>query len=115
MFIILLFKKMKKVGQGGGYSPHRPPLVSAPAEGGPLGHPLIRTRNSPDLIRARVNLRPAMLGCVCLNTPLRFFAVSKKTAARSATEFSPTLTPIFLATFLKCLILGHARSGHQVR
>ena len=32
MFIIFLFKKMKKVGQGGGgYSPHRPPpLVSAP-------------------------------------------------------------------------------------
>ena len=25
--------------------------------GGPLGHPLIRTRNSPDLIRARVNKR----------------------------------------------------------
>ena len=52
----------------------------------------------------------------CLNTPpLRFFADSKKTAARSAAGFSPTLSPIFLATFVKVSILGHARSGHQVR
>ena len=50
-----------------------------------------------------------------LNTPLRFFADSKKTAARSAAGFSPTLSPIFLATFVKVSILGHARSGHQVR
>ena len=59
-----------------------------------------------------LNLRPAG---GCLNTPLRFFADSKKTAARSAAGFSPTLSPIFLATFVKVLILGHARSGHQVR
>ena len=64
--------------------------------------------------RRLVNLRPA--GGGCLNTPpLRFFADSKKTAARSAAGFSPTLSPIFLATFVKVSILGHARSGHQVR
>ena len=51
----------------------------------------------------------------CLNTPLRFFADSKKTAARSAAGFSPTLSPSFLATFVKVSILGHARSGHEVR
>ena len=62
--------------------------------------------------RARVNLRPAG---GCLNTPLRFFADSKKTAAHSAAGFSPTLSNIFLATFVKVSILGHARSGHQVR
>ena len=45
------------------------------------------------------------------NPPARFFADSKKTAA----GFSPTLSPIFLATFVKVSILGHARSGHQVR
>ena len=56
----------------------------------------------------------ALLGG-CLNTPLRFFADSKKTAARSAAGFSPSLSPIFLATFVKVSILGHARSGHQVR
>ena len=58
------------------------------------------------------NLRPAG---GCLNTPLRFFADSKKTAARSAAGFSPTLSPIFLSTCVKVSILGHARSGHQVR
>ena len=63
--------------------------------------------------RARVNLRPAGEGC--LNTPLRFFADSKKMAARSAAWFSPTLSHIFLATCVKVSILGHARSGHQVR
>ena len=47
--------------------------------------------------------------------PLRFFVDSKKTAARSAAGFSPTLSPIFLATFVKVSILGHTRSGHQVR
>ena len=46
---------------------------------------------------------------------VRFFANSKKTAARGATGFSPTFSPIFLATFVKVLILGHVRSGHQVR
>ena len=62
---------------------------------------------------ARVNLRPAGGGFE--HPPLRFFADSKKTAARSAAGFSPTLSPIFLATFVKVSILGHARSGHQVR
>ena len=62
------------------------------------------------------NLRPAGGGGGGLNTPpLRFFEDSKKTAARSAAGFSPTLSPIFLATFVKVSILGHARSGHQVR
>ena len=58
-------------------------------------------------------LRPA--GGVFEHPPLRFFADSKKTAARSAAGFSPTLSPIFLPTFVKVSILGHARSGHQVR
>ena len=58
----------------------------------------------------------ALLGEGCLNTPpLRFFADSKKTAALRAAGFSPTLSAIFLATFVKVSILGHARSGHQVR
>ena len=62
------------------------------------------------------NLRPAGGGGVFEHRPpLRFFADSKKTAARSAAGFSPTLSPIFLATFVKVSILGHARSGHQVR
>ena len=54
-------------------------------------------------------------GGVWTPPPLRFFADSKKTAARSAAGFSPTLSPIFLATFVKVSTLGHARSGHQVR
>ena len=58
------------------------------------------------------NLRPAG---GCLNTPLRFFADSKKTAALRAAGLSPTFSLIFLATFVKVSILGHARSGHQVR
>ena len=58
-----------------------------------------------------VNLRPADW----VNTPCGFFVDSKKTAARSTARFSPTLSPIFLATFVKVSILGHARSGHQVR
>ena len=59
------------------------------------------------------NLRPAG---GCFNTPpCGFFADSKKTAARSAAGFSPTLSPIFLATFVKVSILCHARSDHQVR
>ena len=57
----------------------------------------------------------ALLGGVFEHPPLRFFADSKKTAARSAAGFSSTLSPIFLATFVKVSILGHARSGHQVR
>ena len=60
-----------------------------------------------------INLRPA--GGVFEHPPCGFFADSKKTAARSAAGFSPTLSPVFLATFVKVSILGHARSGHQVR
>ena len=60
----------------------------------------------------QLRLTFALLGGGCLNTPppLRFFADSKKTAARSAAGFSPTLSPIFLATFVKVSILGHAVS-----
>ena len=47
--------------------------------------------------------------------PLRFFEDSEKTAARSAAGFSPTLPPIFSATFVKISAQGHVRSGHQVR
>ena len=47
--------------------------------------------------------------------PLRFFEDSKKTAARSAAGFSPTLPPIFSATFVKISTQCHVRSGHQVR
>ena len=59
------------------------------------------------------NPRPA--GGGRLNAPLRFFEDSEKTAARSAAEFSPTLPPIFSATFVKISAQGHVRSGHQVR
>ena len=62
-----------------------------------------------------LNLRPAGGGGGCLNTPCGFSRIARKTAARSAAGFSPTLSPIFLATFVKVSILGHARSGHQVR
>ena len=47
--------------------------------------------------------------------PLRFFEDSEKTAARSAAGFSPTLPPIFSATFVKISTQCHVRSGHQVR
>ena len=50
-----------------------------------------------------------------LNAPLRFFEDSEKTAARSAAGFSPTLPPIFSATFVKISTQCHVRSGHQVR
>ena len=46
--------------------------------------------------------------------PLRFFADNKNGGAQRR-RIPPTLSPIFLATFVKVLILGHARSGHQVR
>ena len=65
---------------------------------------------------SRILLTFALLGGgVFEHPPLRFFADSKKTAARSAAGFSPTLSPIFLATFVEVSILSHARSGHQVR
>ena len=59
-----------------------------------------------------INLRPA--GRVFQHTR-RFFANSKKTTSRSATGFSPTVSPILLSSFVIVSILGHARSGHQVR
>ena len=82
----------------GGVFKHPPPPAGRGKSRGPAGR----------------GLTFALLGG-CLNTPLRFFADSKKTAARSAAGFSPTSSPIFLATFVKVSILGHARSGHQVR
>ena len=72
-------------------------------------------QRSPAKESTAFNLRPAGGGGVFEHPHLRFFADSKKTAARSAAGFSPTLSPIFLATFVKVSILGHARSGHQVR
>ena len=61
-------------------------------------------------------LTRALLGGGRLNAPpLRFFEDSEKTAARSAAGFSPTLPPIFSATFVKISTQCHVRSGHQVR
>ena len=62
----------------------------------------------------RLNPRPAG-GAFERPPPLRFFEDSEKTAARSAAGFSPTLPPIFSATFSKISTQGHVRSGHQVR
>ena len=62
-----------------------------------------------------LNPRPAGGGAFERPPPLRFFDDSKKTAARSAAEFSPTLSPIFYATFVKISTQFHVRSGHQVR
>ena len=63
------------------------------------------------------SLTRALLGGGRLNAPppLRFFEDSEKTAARSAAGFSPTLPPIFSATFVKISAQDHVRSGHQVR
>ena len=61
------------------------------------------------------NPRPAGGGGAFERPPLRFFEDSEKTAARSAAGFSPTLPPIFSATFVKISAQGHVRSGHQVR
>ena len=63
--------------------------------------------------RARVNPRPAGGGAFERPPPLRFFEDSKKTAARSAAGFSPTLSPIFSATFVK--ISTHAMWGQVTR
>ena len=46
---------------------------------------------------------------------LLFFDDSTKITAHSAAGFSPSLSPIFSAFFVKVLILGHVRSGDQVR
>ena len=65
----------------------------------------------------RFNPRPAGGGGAFERPPppLRFFEDSEKTAARSAAGFSPTLPPIFSATFVKISTQCHMRSGHQVR
>ena len=47
--------------------------------------------------------------------PLKFFAIAKKTAARSAAIFLHSCLDNCSATFLKILGSGHQRSGHQVR
>ena len=47
--------------------------------------------------------------------PSCFSMIAKKTAARSAAGFTPTLPPIFSATFVKISTQCHVRSGHQVR
>ena len=60
-----------------------------------------------------LNPRPA--GGAFERPPPLFFEDSEKTAARSAAGFSPTLPPIFSATFVKISAQGHVRSGHQVR
>ena len=53
------------------------------------------------------NLRPAG-GCLNTPPPLRFFADSKKTAARSAAGLSPTLSPIFWQlVYLFILFIWH--------
>ena len=57
-----------------------------------------------------INPRPAG-GWGRLNAPLRFFEDSENTAAPSAAGFSPTLHPIFSATFVKISTQGHVRSG----
>ena len=62
-----------------------------------------------------LNPRPAGGGAFERPLPLRFFEDSENTAARSAAGFSPTLPPIFSATFVKISTQSHVRSGHQVR
>ena len=50
-----------------------------------------------------------------MDAPPMVFQDSTKTKAHSAAGFSPSLSPMFSAFFVKVLILGHVRSGHQVR
>ena len=55
--------------------------------------------------------------CACLtvlNKPSTCWGLFEH-PPRSAAGFSPTLSPIVLATFVQVSILGHARSGHQIR
>ena len=66
-------------------------------------------------LQKAINPRPAGGGAFERPPPLRFFEDSEKTAARSAAGFSPTLPPIFSATFVKISTQCHMRSGHQVR
>ena len=65
---------------------------------------------------SRFSISRALLGGGAFERPpFRFFEDSEKTAARSAAGFSPTLPPIFSATFVKISAQSHVRSGHQVR
>ena len=61
------------------------------------------------------NLRPAG-GGGCLNTPpCAYSRIARKRRRAAPPGFDLPYPPIFLATFVKVSILGHARSGHQVR
>ena len=68
-----------------------------------------------EAIASPVNPRPAGGGGRLNASPSGFSRIAKKTAARSAAGFSPTLPPIFSATFVKISTQCHVRSGHQVR
>ena len=65
-------------------------------------------------MRSGVNINPRPAGGA-FERPPRFFEDSENTAARSAAGFSPTLPPIFSATFVKISTKDHVRSVHQVR
>ena len=72
--------------------------------------------SDPSWTEQALDPRPAGGGGVWTPPPpLRFFEDSKKTAARSAAGFSPTLPPICSATFVKISTQSYERSGHQVR
>ena len=84
--------------------------------------PLLSTKSSVNLTplayKALWNmvrlLTRALLGGGVWTPPPPVFRDSEKTAARSAAGFSPTLPPIFSATFVKISTQCHVRSGHQV-
>ena len=78
---------------------------------------LLRARHNKGRERRLVHIltRALLGGGAFERPPLRFFEDSEKTAARSAAGFSPTLPPIFSATFVKMSTQCHVRSGHQVR
>ena len=57
----------------------------------------------------------ALLGVVFEHPPPCSFSRITRKRRRRVAGLSLTLSPIFLATFVKVSILGHARSGHQVR
>ena len=61
-----------------------------------------------------LNPRPAGGGGGRLNAPPSGFSRIAKIRRRAA-GFSPTLPPIFSATFVKISTQSHVRSGHQVR
>ena len=65
---------------------------------------------SHQLILTMINLRPAGGVFEHPPPPCGFSRIARK-RRRAA---PPTLPPMFLATFVKFSILGHARSGHQV-